>query len=213
MHLRESIRFGPLVIEYDDRVLRPRPWTALQSQWACELLVDAPDGPVLELCSGAGHIGLLAAAESGRALVAVDVDSTACRFFRLNAEGAGLTHRVDVRERALEEAVGETEVFSLVLADPPWVSTTDVGRYPEDPLLAIDGGSDGLDVAWACIEVGERHVAPGGSVLVQLGNDEQCDRVLAAGGDRHRLQDGGRRHGEGGVVLRLVRPQAGPATG
>ena len=55
-----TMTFGDLEIAYDDRVLTPRPWTALQSEWAAELLESAPAGPVLELCAGAGQIGLLA---------------------------------------------------------------------------------------------------------------------------------------------------------
>src|SRR3954470_22156804 len=68
--------FGDLPIEYDDRVLEPRAWTALQAEWAADLLEEAPPGPVLELCSGAGHIGLLAVSRQRRRLVCVD-DSAA----------------------------------------------------------------------------------------------------------------------------------------
>ena len=49
-----------LEISYDQRVLEPRPWTAAQSRWASSLFRVLPPGPVLELCAGAGHIGLLA---------------------------------------------------------------------------------------------------------------------------------------------------------
>ena len=55
--------FGHLPIAFDERVLRPRPWTVAQSRWAAELLHDRPaPSAVLELCAGAGHIGLLALA-------------------------------------------------------------------------------------------------------------------------------------------------------
>ncbi|MBI2244007.1 MAG: methyltransferase, partial [Nocardioides sp.] len=63
-HAPETMGFGPLRITFDGRVLRPRPWTAAQSEWAAEILADAPAGPVLELCAGAGQIGLLAVAGS-----------------------------------------------------------------------------------------------------------------------------------------------------
>ena len=56
----QSVDFEGLRIEYDEHVLAPRPWTAAQSRWAAELIRVAPPGPVLEVCSGAGHIGLLA---------------------------------------------------------------------------------------------------------------------------------------------------------
>lgn len=202
-HLRESVRFGTVTIEYDDRVLRPRPWTELQSRWAAELLADAPAGPVLELCSGAGHIGLLTAALSGRELVAVDLNPAACYFTALNAEGAGLTPRVEVREGRLEEQVGAGEVFALAVADPPWVTSAEVGRYPEDPLLAIDGGDDGLAVARACVAACTGHVVAGGSLLLQLGTDAQGDRIAAEAAVDGWVE-GARRQGPRGIVLRLL---------
>ena len=82
----QFVDFEGLRIEYDDRVLAPRPWTAAQSRWAAELIRMAPPGPVLELCSGAGHIGLLAVTLAPRSLVCVDADAAACRYLRRNAD-------------------------------------------------------------------------------------------------------------------------------
>ncbi len=198
-----TIAFGPLSITYDERVLEPRPWTAQQSRWAVEVLAspEAPAGPVLELCTGAGHIGLLVVAESERSLVAVDVDPVACAFARANAERAGLGHRVEVRETPLAVATGSDERFAMVVADPPWVASSDVGVFPDDPLLAIDGGADGLDLAWECVTVAADHLVPGGSLLLQLGTSAQCDVVVA--GSPQRLAEAGRRGGERGWLLRL----------
>ena len=46
--------FEGLAIAYDERVLEPRPWTALQSRWAAELVGEASDARLLELKSPAG---------------------------------------------------------------------------------------------------------------------------------------------------------------
>ena len=96
--MTERTPFGSLTIAFDDRVLRPRGWTTAQSEWAAELMLTAPGGPVLELCSGAGHIGLLAVAGSGRSLVCVDANPVACDYARANALQAGLAELVEVRE-------------------------------------------------------------------------------------------------------------------
>ena len=181
----------------------------MQSSWACELLDSAPSGRVLELCAGAGHIGLLTAVKSGRELVAVDVDPTACHFARINAERAGIPGAVEVRESLLNEAMDAAERFALILADPPWVLTTDVGKYPDDPRLAIDGGIDGLRVAMECVDVARRHLMLQGSLLLQLGTEQQCRMVLARTMRSGRWRDGGRRVGAGGVVQRLVRVDLG----
>lgn len=200
-----SVTIEGIAFEYDDRVLRPRPWTALQSLWAAEILESCPPGPVLELCAGAGHIGLVAVAANERHLVAVDLDSTACAYTRSNAERAGLGHRVTVRHGRLTSAVSPDERFTMVLADPPWVPTQEVGGYPDDPTLAIDGGVEGLNVAFDCVEVARRCLDPGASLLLQLGTAEQADAVLAGALASGGWVDGGRRVGERGLVLRLQR--------
>ena len=174
MTLQRS-RFGPIGVEYDDEVLVPRPWTIEQSRWAVELLPDLPEGPVLELCAGAGQIGLVVAHETGRALVQVDVDARACGYARRNAEQAGL--RADVRCGDLTGALAPDERFPLVLADPPYVPSDEVDSLPEDPAGAIDGGADGLDIARTCLGVAAAHLADGGVVVLQLGSCEQADQL------------------------------------
>jgi release factor glutamine methyltransferase len=198
----ELSSFGHLTIRHDDRVLRPRPWTADQSRWAAELLRTAPAGPVLELCAGAGQIGLLAIALEPRDLVCVDVDPVAVEHLRHNAEQAGLADLVDPRRARLEDALDDDERFAVVIADPPWVPRADTGRFPEDPLLAIDGGEDGLDVARACLAVASRHLLPGGSVVLQLGTPEQA-ALLGAETDGLAVVEV--RTGERGVLVRLDR--------
>ncbi|MDN4160389.1 class I SAM-dependent methyltransferase [Nocardioides abyssi] len=201
----EQVAFGPLTITFDERVLRPRPWTTAQSAWAAELLAGAPAGPVLELCSGAGQIGLLAVHDSDRWLVCVDANPVACAYTLQNAAAAGLGDRVEVRNGDLSAMVPADERYALVVADPPWVPASDTGRFPEDPLLAIDGGVDGLVVAVACVEVAAAHLLPGASLLIQLGNVEQVDALAGSVASTSGLSLDSTRLFERGVVARFVR--------
>lgn len=174
----ESLKFGPVLIHFDDQVLRPRPWTLAQSEWAAELVEGMPPGRVLELCSGAGHIGLAVAALTWRRLVQVDLDPHACEWARYNADHAGLADLVEVRHGAIDAAVRPDERFLLVLADPPYVPSSDMERYPEDPELAIDGGDSGMEIVQLALRVAGSHVAQGGTVLLQLGGPQQADAVV-----------------------------------
>jgi methylase of polypeptide subunit release factors len=204
--LSRTVEIEGLEIAYDERVLEPRPWTAEQSAWAAELLPSMPAGPVLELCAGAGHIGLLAVRDSDRRLVQVDIDEVACGFARHNAARAGLADRVDVRCGPMDEAALPGEQFPLVIADPPWVPTAEVGRHPADPVVAIDGGPHGLDLAHRCIDVAARVLTGGGCCLLQLGTSEQVQAItthLASHAPRLRLT--ATREFERGVVVRLDR--------
>lgn len=199
-----TVEFGTLRIRYDDRVLRPRPWTAAQSNWGAELLRTGPGGPVLELCCGAGQIGLLAIAQEPRPLVCVDLNPVACDFTRHNAAAAGIADLVEVREGAIDEVLHPQERFALVLADPPWVRRAETGTFPEDPLLAIDGGDDGLDVAWRCVAAASAHLVDGGSALLQLGTVAQARQVGDGLASYDLLLAEVREH-DGGVVARLSR--------
>lgn len=197
-----SMRFGELDIAYDDQVLAPRAWTLAQSDWAGELLPILPEGEVLELCSGVGHIGLHGVLRSPRRLVAVDDNPVACAHLRANAEAAGLGERVDVRQGRLDTVLAAGELFALVIADPPWVPTDSVDRFPEDPVHAIDGGPDGLALTRACLAVARDHLLPGGVLILQVGPD-QVDEVAheAAGHGLHLVEV--RRAGDRGALLRL----------
>ena len=199
---REVIDFGGLQIAYDERVLRPRPWTTAQSAWAAEILADAPVGPVLELCSGVGHIGLLAVAHTDRRLVCVDRNPGACEQARLNAAANGLAGRVQVREGSMDDVLRDSERFAVVVADPPWVPSAEVARFPEDPVLAIDGGEDGLSVAWICVDTARGHLRPGGSLGLQLGTVEQVDLLDARLRDDDLAVTEVRRY-DSGVLARL----------
>jgi release factor glutamine methyltransferase len=183
----EQMSFGSLSIAFDARVLRPRPWTIHQARWAADVMRDAPPGPVLELCAGAGQIGLLAVAGSDRRLVQVDADPVACRYAGVNAARSMRSRPggVEVRRAHIDDALRPDERFALILADPPWVPTDAVGQYPDDPVSAIDGGADGLEVMRRCLTAIERHLAPGGSAVVQLGTLQQA---LAIGADTTSLR-------------------------
>jgi release factor glutamine methyltransferase len=203
----EETQFGALTICFDRRVLRPRQWTTAQSAWAADLLARSPEGPVLELCAGAGHIGLLAMLREARHLVMVDSDPVACTYARRNAAAAPGPGTAEVRLGRFEDVLDPDERFVGVIADPPWVSTTETGRFPEDPVTAIDGGVDGLDVAWQALATAAGHLTDRGWVLLQLGTTAQAT-ILA--GRLHDQALGLRpaevREYEGrGVVVHLVR--------
>lgn len=179
-----TVAFGPLTVAYDHRVLEPRPWTLLQSVWAAELAAALPAGPLLELCAGVGQIGLAAAVLAGRDLVQVEASPTAAAFARANADRAGWRARAAVREGRLQDVVEPGERFPLVLADPPYLPSHETSRWPGDPLLAIDGGPDGLAVVRECLAVAHRVLPRGGPLLLQVAGPDQAAAVarLVAGG-------------------------------
>jgi methylase of polypeptide subunit release factors len=198
-------RFGPLAVVHDPDVLAPREWTLAQSVIASERSRHLPEGPVLELCSGAGQIGLATAVLTGRPAVLVDDDARACTFAALNA---CLNHvRAEVIQARMEElALGR---FPIVLADPPYLESAEASA-DDDPSHAVDGGADGLDGVRVALRTALRHVVPGGEIVMQVGGMAQAAAVaaLAAGmpGDAQVWEVRGFGTGRAVVVLRFTAP-------
>lgn len=191
--------FGDREIGYDETVLTPRAWTAEQSRWARELLAEAPAGPVLEVCAGAGHIGLLAVVDTDRQLVQVDADASACTWALKNSRAWGVDS--EIRLGSMLDVVEPDERFALIIADPPYLPSDGVGQFPEDPVTAIDGGTDGLDLARMCLEVFARHLGRGAAGLLQLRDLEQGEQLESEAAARGLHVAEGRQFDGGAVVL------------
>ena len=104
----------------------------------------------------------------------------------------------------MTEVLDPDERFAVVIADPPWVSTADVERYPEDPVTAIDGGADGLDLVR--LVPGRHRRTPGaGRVGVLQVGPSQVGAVEDLVADRAALMAREVRTFERGALLRIDR--------
>ena len=101
------------------------------------------------------------------------------------APGGGRGWRC-VPER-MQSALRADERFGVILADPPYLPSRDVARWPEDPVTAIDGGADGLELIHACLTVAARHLTQDGALLLQVAGPAQDEQVTALLGARPEL--------------------------
>lgn len=181
-----SFRFGPLIVDYDARVLAPREWTLQQSEWAASLAATAPPGPILELCAGAGQIGLAAAVLADRNLVQVEADPAAVSYAASNAARANWAGRTEIRAERLQSALRRGESYPIIIADPPYLRSEDISRWPGDPTVAIDGGADGLALIRDCLDVAVAHLHSGGHLLLQLRGPRQARQLRSTAELRRR---------------------------
>lgn len=176
-----EVAFGGLRVLYDHTVLAPRAWTLVQSAWAAALAPTLPEGRVLELCAGVGHIGQEVAHRSDRSVLQIDSDPRACHFAALNAARNHLADRVEVRCTDLSDLAGG-ERFPLILADPPYLRTADLDTTDgeDDPPHTVHGGPDGLVLVRRVLEVVAQRLDEEGVALVQLRGRSQVDDLDAA---------------------------------
>lgn len=173
--------FWGLPFYVEENVLVPRPDTETVIEVARTLRSDrkAPCR-VLDLCTGSGAIAVALAKEFPAArIVATDVSAAAVAIAKRNAERNGFADRVDVRAGNLWEPVaGET--FDLIVSNPPYIASaiipTLAAEVKREPILALDGGADGMTFYDRICAAARIHLEPGGALVVEHGFD-QADAV------------------------------------
>lgn len=190
-HVLGWAEFRGLRIAVEPGVFVPRRRTEFLVEQAVALALEAP--VVVDLCCGSGAVGAaLAAALPGVELHAADVDPAAVRCARRNVGVGAHVYEGDLFEalpRALRGRVG------ILAANVPYVPSGEVGLLPpeardHEPLVALDGGGDGLDVLRRVAGEAPRWLAPGGSLLVETSERQAgpAVEILAGAGMIPRLE-------------------------
>ncbi|MGH3453089.1 MAG: putative protein N(5)-glutamine methyltransferase [Nocardioidaceae bacterium] len=168
--------FRGLRIVLEPGVFVPRRRTELLARQA---IAAAHDGAVVvDLCCGSGAVGAAIMATLERVeLHATDLDPTAVHCARRNLPAGASVYVGDLDEPLPRRLRGRVDVL---VANTPYVPSGEVGRLPpearlHEPRLALDGGTDGLDVARRVVAAASRWLAPGGSVLIESSEQQASD--------------------------------------
>jgi release factor glutamine methyltransferase len=170
-HVLGWAEFCGLRIAVDAGVFVPRRRTEFLVSQAAALA--RPGAVVVDLCCGSGAVGAgLLAAIGGAELYAVDVDPAAVRCARRNV--AGQVYEGDLYDPLPDALRGRVD---LVVANAPYVPTSSIRLMPaearlHEPLVALDGGMDGLDVQRRVITAAPSWLAPGGHVVVETSESQ-----------------------------------------
>ncbi|WP_406097575.1 putative protein N(5)-glutamine methyltransferase [Streptomyces sp. NBC_01013] len=182
-HVLGWAEFSGLRIAVDPGVFVPRRRTEFLIRQAAEL---APSpAVVVDLCCGSGALGAALAAELVDVeLHATDVEPAAVRCARRNVGGLGRVYEGDLFAPLPGSLRGRVD---LLLANVPYVPTEDVALLPaearvHEPLVALDGGGDGLDVMRRVAAEAPHWLAPGGSLLVETSERQAARAEEAVGG-------------------------------
>lgn len=134
--------------------------------------VPARVASVLDLCSGSGCLGILAAGIYTDARVTlVDNDALACDVARENIVLHDVGQRVAVHQA--DATQWREGAYDLILCNPPYVDAQDMGvlppEYRAEPAAGLAAGADGLAIMRAVLDALPDLLAPGGLFVGEVG--------------------------------------------
>lgn len=158
-------------------VLDPRPDSEILIETVLRYVPDKMAPVVIaDFGTGSGCLVLSLLTELPHARgIAVDISPAALRVAEANAKQLGLDARIRFIHGSWDAEIGEE--VDIILSNPPYIPTADIaGLEPEvtnhDPVLALDGGVDGLyPYAFLCDAV-HRYLKKDGFFIFEHGIDQ-----------------------------------------
>ncbi|MCR4922857.1 MAG: peptide chain release factor N(5)-glutamine methyltransferase [Lachnospiraceae bacterium] len=184
-HLRGKADFMGLEFIVNDKVLIPRIDTESLVEEAMLLLNDGMK--VLDMCTGSGCILLsLMNYKNDIEGWGLDISEEALLVAKENAKRLGIDARFIKSD--LFQAI-EGEKFDMIISNPPYIASGEIKELMEevrdhDPIMALDGGRDGLDFYRRISSLSKEHLYIGGKLLYEIGFDqgEKVRKILEAEG-------------------------------
>ena len=178
-----TCNFMGLELTVNPSVLIPRPET--------EQLVDLAlkcfkGGSALDLGTGSGNIAIaLAKFALQSQIVSIDISAKALETARANARANLVEDRIKfVKANILNEdeilKVTKDDKFDLIISNPPYIPTNQLGSLPQDvqeePIRALDGGEDGLNFYRIIIKYTPHLLRSGACLMMEFG-DGQAEAI------------------------------------
>lgn len=174
--------FLDFTLKVDKRVFIPRPETEFLVQFVFRVMGNAHNGSrtklLCDLGTGSGCIALAFARKFQDARVlAVDISPLALQCARENAELLGMKDKIHFFQGDLLEPVKQAHKnVNVLVSNPPYVSTSEMRHLQKEiqyePVIALDGGADGLGFYRRIAEESRDCLADNADVFVEVGMNQ-----------------------------------------
>lgn len=187
-HLLGTVDFFGRIFLSDPRALIPRPET---EQLVERALTYKNKERILDVGTGSGVIAITIALENKKAVVeAIDLSEEALTLAQENAQRHHITNITWHQGNLLEplSKQGSPPTFDLIVANLPYIPKEEIltlsREIAHDPMMALDGGGDGLDLIMRLIKEAPAYLKPEGYLLLEIGKNQECEVM-------QRLQESG----------------------
>jgi len=168
--------FMGLPINCRPGVLIPRFDTEILAEETVKFLMKYEQPKVLDLCTGSGCIAISLAYFCKNAQVTgADISHIALDLAYENAQINNLKIRF-VQSNLFDNINGK---FDCITVNPPYIPSGEIKllqkEVQQEPVLALDGGTDGLDFYRAIASACSNYMNEGAAIFLEIGSDQGQD--------------------------------------
>ena len=175
-HITNSQEFMKMNFFVSSDVLIPRPDTEILVEEVIKLGKEKKNPTILDLCTGSGAISVSIAKYLPNAKVyASDISSKALEVAKTNARNNEVQDKIEfINSDLFEKIEGK---FYIIVSNPPYIRTEVIKTLDEEvqkePMLALDGGKDGLDFYRKIVEEAYSHLKFDSYLCFEIGYDQK----------------------------------------
>ena len=180
-HITHQQEFMKLMFYVDENVLIPRSDTEILVEEVIKLAKSINAKKILDLCTGSGAIAVsLAKYIEGSQITATDISRKALSIAKLNATNNNVEDKITFASSDLFQNISE-EKYDIIVSNPPYIKRKVIKTLDKEvkrePIIALDGGNDGLDFYKKIIGNAYQYLKYKGYLCLEIGYDQK-DEVI-----------------------------------
>lgn len=167
--------FFGLRFDVNKKVLTPRMETEILVEQVLKAEKNFKNCTILDLGTGSGAIAVAVAKNCDAKVTAVDISKVALATAESNAKKNDV--KIEFLHSNLFDNLKRKRRFDIIVSNPPYIPSDDIPKLDKnvrecDPILALDGGKDGLDFYRAIISKANARLNSNGQIFFEVGKGQ-----------------------------------------
>ena len=179
-YITNKQEFMGLEFYVDYNVLIPQPDTEILVEEVIDIAKKNEKTKILDICTGSGAIGIsIAKSIENCEIILSDISTDALNVAKKNDINNKIENKIKIIQSDLFEEIEDK--FDIIVSNPPYIKSDVIKTLDKEvqnePILALDGGKDGLDIYRKIIEQAYKYLNEDGYLCLEIGYDQK-DEVI-----------------------------------